>query len=49
MYSEDNKGLFPPDLFQLSSDIVRMLGYNNYRAEAAIVNYYPTQATLSGI
>jgi len=48
VYREDNRSVFPPYLASLSSKIAKVLGYDEYRAEAAIVNYYPFSATLSG-
>ena len=49
VYSEDNKGEFPADLATLSAGIVKALGGDEqYRAEAAIVNYYPVNSSLSG-
>lgn len=48
VYRDDNRSIFPPDLATLSSSLARVLGYADYRAEAAIVNYYPFSATLSG-
>ena len=50
VYSEDNKGEFPADLASLSAGIVKALGgEEQYRAEAAIINYYPVNSSLSGI
>eukprot|EP00088_Acartia_fossae_P067790 TRINITY_DN8497_c0_g1_i4.p1 TRINITY_DN8497_c0_g1~~TRINITY_DN8497_c0_g1_i4.p1 ORF type:complete len:362 (-),score=59.68 TRINITY_DN8497_c0_g1_i4:37-1089(-) len=48
VYDESDKGEFPSDLAKLSSHIVQALGYQRYKAEAAIVNYYPENTTLSG-
>ena len=48
VYRQDDRSIFPPDLATLSSTLARVLGYAHYRAEAAIVNYYPFSATLSG-
>ena len=48
VYRDDNRSIFPPALATLSSSLARVLGYADYRAEAAIVNYYPFSATLSG-
>jgi len=47
-YSEDNRGVFPPNLARVSEYIVGGLGYTRYMAEAAIVNFYPMTGTLSG-
>jgi len=48
VYKDDNRSVFPPYLATLSSRIAGVLGYHEYKAEAAIVNYYPFSATLSG-
>ena len=49
VYSEDDRGEFPDDLANLSAGIVKALGGDTlYRAEAAIVNYYPANSCLSG-
>jgi len=47
-YSESVKGEFPIDLAKISNLIAIALGYPKYKAEAAIVNYYPESGTLSG-
>ena len=31
----------------MASDVAKVLGWTGYNAEAAIVNYYPTSATLN--
>ena len=48
VYSETNRGEFPDDLADLSRRISSVIGYSNYKAEAAIVNYYPLSGNLSG-
>eukprot|EP00092_Neocalanus_flemingeri_P023283 GFUD01025245.1.p1 GENE.GFUD01025245.1~~GFUD01025245.1.p1 ORF type:complete len:287 (+),score=92.85 GFUD01025245.1:203-1063(+) len=48
VYREDNRSIFPPELASLSSQLATVLGYPGYRAEAAIVNFYPFSASLSG-
>jgi len=48
VYSETNRGEFPGDLADLSRRISSVIGYSNYKAEAAIVNYYPLSGNLSG-
>lgn len=49
VYSEDNRGDFPLDLANLSAGIVRAIGGDtHYRAEAAIINYYTVNSSLSG-
>ncbi|KAJ8719603.1 hypothetical protein PYW08_011778 [Mythimna loreyi] len=47
VYTEQNKSLFPEDLAELSDILADYLGYSNFRAEAAIVNYYHMNSTLS--
>ncbi|XP_047507746.1 nucleic acid dioxygenase ALKBH1 [Pieris napi] len=47
VYIEDNKGVFPAELAELCDAIALSLGYNKFRAEAAIVNYYHMGSTLS--
>jgi len=48
VYSENNKSVFPAELASLCFNIALVLGYPEYKAEAAIVNFYPFSATLSG-
>jgi len=48
VYNEDSKSDFPPDLALLSKYVANVLGYKNFNAEAAIVNYYYMNSTLSG-
>ncbi|KRT80731.1 hypothetical protein AMK59_6322, partial [Oryctes borbonicus] len=48
VYSEDRKGIFPRDLAMLCNYIAVALGFVNFKAEAAIVNYYHMDSTLSG-
>lgn len=48
VYSEELHNEFPEDLRNLSSFFARVLGYHNYQAQAAIVNYYPIGTTLAG-
>ncbi|KAH9642230.1 hypothetical protein HF086_005560 [Spodoptera exigua] len=47
VYTEQNKSHFPVDLAELSDVLAEYLGYSNFRAEAAIVNYYHMNSTLS--
>ncbi|KPI92569.1 Alkylated DNA repair protein alkB-like 1 [Papilio xuthus] len=47
IYSEDNKSVFPEDLGELCDCIAQYLGYEDFKAEAAIVNYYHLSSTLS--
>ncbi|KAI4463872.1 alkylated dna repair protein alkb-related [Holotrichia oblita] len=39
---------FPKDLSSLCSYLTKSLGFDNFNAEAAIVNYYHLDSTLSG-
>ncbi|KAI4463871.1 alkylated dna repair protein alkb-related [Holotrichia oblita] len=48
VYAEDMKGNFPKDLSSLCSYLTKSLGFDNFNAEAAIVNYYHLDSTLSG-
>ena len=40
VYHPEHVTSFPPELSQLSANVLRVLGFDRYRAEAAIVNYY---------
>ncbi|KAL5275524.1 ALKBH1 family protein [Megaselia abdita] len=48
VYSENMKNKFPQDLADLTKFFATTLGFENYSAEAAIVNYYPIGTTLAG-
>ncbi|XP_044256117.1 nucleic acid dioxygenase ALKBH1 [Tribolium madens] len=48
VYTEENKGEFPKDLADLSRFIAESLNFLHFNAEAAIVNYYHMDSTLSG-
>jgi len=48
MYSENWRDPFPQDLAMLCQYIARVVGFNDFSAEAAIVNYYHMDSTLSG-
>jgi alkylated DNA repair protein alkB family protein 1 len=48
MYSENSRDPFPQDLAMLCQYIARVVGFNDFSAEAAIVNYYHMDSTLSG-
>ncbi|XP_066144883.1 nucleic acid dioxygenase ALKBH1 [Euwallacea fornicatus] len=48
VYSESNRSKFPKDLKELTAFLAKALGYDNFSAEAAIVNYYHMDSTLSG-
>lgn len=47
IYSDDNKDEFPKELYQLVEIFANVLGYDDYKSEAAIVNFYPIGSTLS--
>ncbi|XP_028396345.1 nucleic acid dioxygenase ALKBH1-like isoform X2 [Dendronephthya gigantea] len=47
-YSKDHSSTFPYDLGNLAKTISRVLGYSCFTAEAAIINYYHMNSTLSG-
>ncbi|OQV16861.1 putative DNA oxidative demethylase ALKBH1 [Hypsibius exemplaris] len=47
LYSEDKKTPFPDDVNCLCRFLARRLGYREFSAEAAIVNYYHLDSTLS--
>lgn len=48
VYTEDNKSDFPRDLADLSEVIAYNLGFEDFVSEAAIINYYHMDSTLSG-
>ncbi|KAL3266581.1 hypothetical protein HHI36_010745 [Cryptolaemus montrouzieri] len=48
VYSEELKNVFPEDLAKLSRILGEVLGFENFCAQAAIVNYYYFNSTLSG-
>lgn len=48
VYSESKRHKFPEDLSELSAYFAKVLGYQSYSAEAAIVNFYPLGTTLAG-
>ncbi|XP_045773990.1 nucleic acid dioxygenase ALKBH1 [Maniola jurtina] len=47
VYSEDNRTTFPVELAELCDVVAHHLGFEGFRAEAAIVNYYHMGSTLS--
>lgn len=47
-YTEEAKNEFPEDLSHLTQFIGTVLGYKDYSPEAAIVNFYHMNSTLSG-
>lgn len=48
VYSEQMHTQFPEDLAKLTNFFALVLGYDNFKAQAAIVNYYPIGTTLAG-
>lgn len=47
VYNEDDKREFPPELHTLIEFFARTIGYDNYKSEAAIINFYPVGSTLA--
>jgi alkylated DNA repair protein alkB homolog 1 len=47
IYDENKKNEFPPDLHQLIATVADVLGFKDYKSEAAIINFYPIGTTLS--
>ncbi|EZA61237.1 Alkylated DNA repair protein alkB-like protein [Ooceraea biroi] len=48
LYSENSKSDMPPELCDLTSVLAKALGFQDFKAEAAIVNYYRMNSTLAG-
>ncbi|XP_072173434.1 nucleic acid dioxygenase ALKBH1-like [Diadema setosum] len=48
VYHEDSHSPFPEDLHLISSFIARVLGYDSFQPQAAIVNFYHMDSTLGG-
>lgn len=48
LYSENSKSDMPSELSGLTSILAKALGFSNFKAEAAIVNYYRMNSTLAG-
>ncbi len=48
LYSHSNQSPFPEDLSCLSEYLLSTIGFKQFKAEAAIVNYYHLDSTLSG-
>lgn len=48
VYSEEKRHKFPEDLAKLNEYFAEVLGFGEYSAEAAIVNFYPLGTTLAG-
>ena len=46
VYSEKNASPFPEDLSTLTGGIAAAAGFPSFLAEAAIVNFYPMDASL---
>ena len=47
IYSEDKKNDFPNDLEAMIASIASVLGFEDFKSEAAIVNFYPLASTLA--
>lgn len=47
IYDENFKNEFPRDLHELTTIFAEALGFENYKSEAAIINFYPVGTTLS--
>ncbi|XP_011299196.1 alkylated DNA repair protein alkB homolog 1 [Fopius arisanus] len=47
-YSENDKTKMPMDLNEMARVITKILGFDGYRAEAAIINFYRMNSTLAG-
>ncbi|KAF7990725.1 hypothetical protein HCN44_000530 [Aphidius gifuensis] len=47
-YSENDKSPVPYELNEMTKLLSNYLGFNNFNAEAAIVNYYRMNSTLAG-
>lgn len=48
LYSETCKSEMPSELSLLTSFLAKTLGFNDFKAEAAIINYYRMNSTLAG-
>ena len=48
LYSESSKSRMPTELSLLTSFLAQTLGFKDFKAEAAIINYYRMNSTLSG-
>nr|XP_022920580.1 nucleic acid dioxygenase ALKBH1 [Onthophagus taurus] len=48
IYSENSKSIFPKDLYFFTKHFAETLSFNLFNPEAAIVNYYHLDSTLSG-
>lgn len=48
IYSEESKDPFPKDLGEMCEFFANVLGFTQFTSEAAIVNYYHMDSTLSG-
>ncbi|KAG5324534.1 ALKB1 dioxygenase, partial [Acromyrmex heyeri] len=48
LYSENSRSNMPTELSGLTSILAKALGFSDFKAEAAIVNYYRMNSTLAG-
>lgn len=47
IYNENDKKEFPQDLHKLIAEFAEILGFKNFKSEAAIINFYPIGTTLA--
>jgi alkylated DNA repair protein alkB family protein 1 len=47
VYNEDDQREFPPELHNLIGIIAKVLGIEDYKSQAAIINFYPVGSTLA--
>lgn len=47
-YTEDSRTDIPADLAEISKTIAEAIGFNDFIAQAAIINYYRMNSTLAG-
>ncbi|XP_043284025.1 nucleic acid dioxygenase ALKBH1 [Venturia canescens] len=48
VYAEDSRGKMPLELSEMTGILAKFTGFPNFKAEAAIVNYYRMNSTLAG-
>lgn len=48
MYSESSKSEMPDELSRLTKHLAELTNFENFNAEAAIINYYRMNSTLAG-
>ena len=47
-YSEDSRNDVPAELYELTRVLAKVNGFNDFKAQAAIINYYRMNSTLAG-